>query len=169
MIDEKIIDPATIEVHFFGIDDGWLINDSKNYHLESIVQIHGQISHEESIQKQRESQVLLLLTWNDPKEKGVYTGKIFEYLAARRPILAIGLQGSIATDLLTLTKTGVTVSSDAEIREHILQLYQDYNENGFVKYKGDISEIERYSQREMARKFADVLEDISEPRGKVNP
>ena len=75
LIDEKKIDPALIEVRFFGDREEWLINDCKKYHLEDVVRIHGHISREESVRKQRESQVLLLLTWNDPDEKGIYTGK----------------------------------------------------------------------------------------------
>lgn len=169
LIDEKLIDPAMIEIHFFGYHEGWLTNDIKKYHLEKIVQLHGQISREESIQKQRESQVLLLLTWNDPNEKGIYTGKIFDYLAAKRPILALGLHENVVTDLLKQTQAGITVLSDAEIKEQILKSYREYKENGFVKFSGIFSEIERYSHREMARKFAEVLEDICEPKGKVNP
>ena len=167
LIDENMIDP-TIEVNFFGYDEGWLIKDVKKYHLENIIKIHGQISREESIQKQRESQVLLLLTWNDPNEKGVYTGKIFDYLAARRPILALGQYKSVVTDLLNQTQAGIDVSSDAEIKDQILKLYREYSEKGFVKYSGIPSEIEKYSHREMARKFADILEEICESKENLN-
>jgi hypothetical protein len=164
LIDEKKLDPTTIEVDFFGYHEGWLISDIKKYHLENVVQLHGQISREESIQKQRESQVLLLLTWNDPHEKGIYTGKIFDYLAARRPILALGLYGDVVTDLLNQTQTGVHVSSDSEIKDQLLKLYREYRENGVVKFSGVPSEIEKYSHREMARKFAEVLDDICESK-----
>lgn len=169
LIDEKKVDPSTIEIHFFGYHEGWLTSDIKKYHLEPVVQVHGQISREESIQKQRESQVLLLLTWNDPNEQGIYTGKIFEYLAARRPILALGLHGSVISDLLNQTQAGVTVSSDSEIKDQLLKLYQEYKENGFVTFSGVFLEIEKYSHREMARKFAKVLEDICEVTGNVYP
>lgn len=169
LIDEKQLDPATIEVHFFGDREEWLIRDSKKYQLESVVQVHGQISREESLQKQRESQVLLLLTWNDPGEKGIYTGKLFDYLAARRPILALGLHGSVVTDVLNQTHAGKTVSSDAEIKEQILSLYREYKEKGYVSYSGVPSEINRYSHREMARKFAEVLEEVCEKGGNSNP
>ena len=37
-----------------------------------------------------ESQALLLMKWNDPAHRGIYTAKIFEYLAAGRPVLAVG-------------------------------------------------------------------------------
>jgi glycosyltransferase involved in cell wall biosynthesis len=165
LIDEKNLDPATIEVDFFGFHEGWLTSDIKKYHLENVVRLHGQISQEESVQKQRESHVLLLLTWNDPHEKGVYTAKLFEYLAAGRPILALGLQGSVVTDLLNQTHAGVNVSSDAEIKEQILTVYREYEKNGFVSYSGVPFEIEKYSHREMARKFAEVLEEICESEG----
>lgn len=164
LIDENKIDPEIIEVNFFGFDEGWLINDIKKYHLENIIKIYGQISREESIQKQRESQVLLLLTWNDPDEKGVYTGKIFDYLAAKRPVLAVGQYESVATDLVNQTQAGVHVSSDAEIQNQILKFYREYKEYGYVKYSGISSEIENYSQREMVKKFAEVLEKICEPQ-----
>ena len=168
LIDAKKIDPATIEVHFFGIREGWLMSEAKKYQLENIIRIHGKVSREESIQKQRESQVLLLLTWNDPNEKGVYTSKIFDYLAARRPILALGLQGSVVSDLLNQTQAGVNVSLDTEIQDQILKLYLEYCENGFVKYSGILSEIERYSHQEMAKNFAEVLEEICESRKNLN-
>ena len=168
LIDEKTVDPATVEVNFFGYHEGWLPGEIKKYQLENLIQIHGQISREESISKQRESQVLLLLTWNDPHEKGVYTAKLFDYLAARRPILALGLSGSVITDVLNQTQAGITVSSDEEIKDQILTLYREYTEKGFVSYSGVSSEIERFSHREMAKQFADVLEEICESREKDN-
>jgi len=169
LIDEKMIDPTTIEVHFFGYDKGWLLSESKKYNLGKTVQIHGQISRDDSIQKQRESQVLLLLTWDDPREKGIYTGKIFDYLAAKRPILAIGLHGDVVSDLLNKTRAGVHVSTDTEIKEQILTLYREFKENGFASYSGVPSEIEKYSHREMARKFAAVLEEVCVSQGNPNP
>jgi glycosyltransferase involved in cell wall biosynthesis len=168
LIDEKAIDPSVTEIHFFGDYEGWLIEDIKKYHLENIIQLHGQISREESIQKQRESQVLLLFTWNDPGQKGVYTGKVFDYLAARRPILAIGLQGSVLDDLLNQTRAGLNISAEAEIKAYILQLYREYLERGFVKYFGIPMEIEKYSHREMAKKFAEVLDEICKPGETLN-
>ena len=169
LIDENMIDPTLIEMNFFGYYEDWLLSDIKKYQLEKIIKIHGQISREDSIQKQRESQVLLLLTWNDPNEKGVYTGKIFDYLAARRPILALGLGGSVVNDLLDETRAGVNVSSNSQIKDQILTLYKEYKENGFVKYYGVVSKIERYSHREMAKKFSEVLEEICESRENLNP
>lgn len=163
LIDDKVIDPSILEIQFFGDFESWLLSDIRKYHLENIIQLPGQISREESIQQQRESQVLLLFTWNDPGQKGIFTGKIFDYLAAKRPILAIGLGGSVVNDLLDQTRAGLMVSADEEIKDCILQLYREFLEMGLVRYCGIPAEIEKYSHREMAKKFAEVLEEICQP------
>lgn len=150
-----------IEIQFYGTDDEWLFNDIKKYNLEKVIRVHGPISREESIHEQRKAQVLLLLTWNHPTEKGVYTGKLFDYLAAQRPVLAMGISGSVIEELLDETQAGVYVSSIEELKNAILSYYQEYKLTGKVSYKGNLVEIEKYSHREMARKFAEVLNSIT--------
>lgn len=105
--------------------------------------------------------MLLLLTWNHPDEKGVYTGKLFDYLAAQRPVLAMGIPGSVIEELLDETQSGLYVSSIEELKSAILSYYQEYKLTGKVTYKGNPVEIEKYSHREMARKFAEVLDSIT--------
>jgi glycosyltransferase involved in cell wall biosynthesis len=152
---------SNIEIQFYGTDDEWLFNDIKKYNLEKVVNVNGPISREESIHEQRKAQVLLLLTWNHPDEKGVYTGKLFDYLAAQRPVLAMGIPGSVIEELLDETQSGLYVSSIEELKSAILSYYQEYKLTGKVTYKGNPVEIEKYSHREMARKFAEVLDSIT--------
>jgi glycosyltransferase involved in cell wall biosynthesis len=150
-----------IEIQFYGTDDEWLFYDIKKYNLEKVVNVNGPISREESIHKQKIAQVLLLLTWIHPMEKGVYTGKLFDYLAAQRPVLAMGIPGSVIGELLDETQAGVYVSSIEELKNAILSYYQEYKLTGKVSYKGNPVEIEKYSHREMTRKFAEVLDIIT--------
>jgi glycosyltransferase involved in cell wall biosynthesis len=162
LIDERIIDPESIECEFYGSDDDWLIRDIKKYQLENIVKVYGRISRDSSIQKQRQSQILLLLTWNDPEEKGVYTGKLFDYLAARRPILSLGYtDGGVVKELLDQTQAGVHCANKTELRDYLLNAYREFRELGAVQYHGINEEIMKYSHIEMARKFAKVLEEVT--------
>lgn len=74
------------------------------------------VPHADAIRKQRDADALLLLLWNDPTQPGVFTTKIFEYLAARRPILGVGYPSGVAADLLRDRNAGVvTNSADALI------------------------------------------------------
>jgi len=161
LIDEEMVDPNRIEVHFFGLDEDWLIEDVKKYQLEEVVKIHGLVSRQIAIAEQRKSQILLFLAWNDPGERGLYTGKIFEYLAACRPILSISNTDSgVVKELLNQTQAGVHCSNETELREYLLKAYSEYKEQGAAQYHGIEEEVMKYSHREMARKFADVLEEM---------
>lgn len=76
------------------------------YGLDQNLRLLGYVSHEEALQLQRKSQVLLLIEINRPETKAILPGKIFEYLAALRPIVAIGPQGSDIAEILKQTSSG---------------------------------------------------------------
>jgi hypothetical protein len=59
------------------------------------------VPYARSIALQRSADLLLLLLWGGhPLDRGVVTGKVFEYIAARRPILGIGPDGTEAAQLM---------------------------------------------------------------------
>jgi glycosyltransferase involved in cell wall biosynthesis len=66
-----------------------------------------------SLELQRDSDVLLLLIPDaGGRGKGVLSGKVFEYLAAERPILAVVPPEGAAADLIRKTGAGVVVAPD---------------------------------------------------------
>lgn len=161
LISEGSLNASDIEVRFYGAKAGWVDKQVERYGLTSIVKQFGIVPREISLNKQRESQVLLFLKWNDPKQCGVYTAKIFEYLAARRPILAVGGFHDVVNELLDKTKAGICASTIEDIKGAIKELYRQYKLNGIIHYNGEESEINKYSYREMAHKFALVLDRLT--------
>lgn len=162
LISKEEINSNEVEVRFYGPVEDWLREDIKHYRLENIVKIHGTVPRKIALEKQRESQILLLLLWDHPEEIGVYTAKIFEYLAAQRPILAInGPPRSVVKELLNETGAGVYARSVEEIKDAIRKFYCEYKSKGFVEYHGKRTKVFRYSQKEMARKFSIILNKIT--------
>jgi len=158
LITQKLIYRNNIEIRFFGPTQYWLEQEIKKYGLVEVVQQYGIISREIVLKKQRESQILLFLNWNNPQERGVYTGKLFEYLAARRPILAIGGLKGVVSELLEKTGTGIYLSNSIIHLKEVLNLwYKEYKVTGQVVYRGRDNQVAKYSHREMAKKFAIVL------------
>lgn len=111
--------------------------------------------------KERESQLLLLLNWNNPKEHGVYTGKVFEYLATRRPILAVGAPKGVLSILMQETGAGVHVSNLSSLKKALANYYKEYENTGQVIYRGKEKSVNKYSHFEMARKFAKTLDLVT--------
>ena len=52
-------------------------------------------------------------------------------------------------------------SNEAELKEYLLKAYREYKELGAVLYRGIDAEVMKYSHREMARKFAEVLKEVT--------
>ena len=120
----------------------------------------GYVSHQEAIAYQNKSQVLLLLIPNVKNNKGILTGKLFEYLKAKRPILAIGPEkGDLAT-ILQETNSGVIVNFDAEekLKLEIVALYQKYKED---KLTVNFNNIEKYHRKELTKKLASILKSLN--------
>jgi len=153
LLDNRIMDKNDVEVQIYGTDT----NFPK---LEGVTKYYGNIPREECLQKQREAQVLLLLKWEDPKEKGVYSGKIFEYLAARRPILATGGYDDVISDLIYETKTGIEARDVNAIQLAILKMYSEFVTDDRVSYECSESAVERYSLKNTIKEFANLLNSI---------
>nr|WP_243687927.1 hypothetical protein [Methanobacterium formicicum] len=119
--------------------------------MGNIVNINGTISHQNSILQQRMSQILLLLMWNNPKEKGVCTGKIFEYLAAKRPIVSYGVVEGCVPTILSETNSGIAVNNKNDLKNLIKMHYNSYKNNGYVEFNSS-NKILKFSQKNNGKK-----------------
>ncbi|MCK4794015.1 MAG: glycosyltransferase, partial [Desulfobacteraceae bacterium] len=160
LISDGTMSPDDVEVRFYGPREDWVEREINDYGLSGIVKQNGIVPREIALEKQRESQLLLRFKREGPQEHGAYSGKIFEYLAARRPILATGGTTDVIDKLLNETNAGICASTAEDIKNVLKKLYQEYKLNGKVAYHGVESNVNEYSHREMARKFAGVLNSL---------
>jgi glycosyltransferase involved in cell wall biosynthesis len=117
-----------------------------------------------ALELQRDSEALLLLL-PDAGGRGstVPSGKIFEYLAAERPILAAVPPDGVAAELVRQAGAGVVVAPDdvAALTAAIEGLRARWKKGALVN--GSLSEDlkERLSRRARSREFADVLKEVT--------
>jgi glycosyltransferase involved in cell wall biosynthesis len=86
-------DPAlvnSLEVILVGPNQEPLLSLVEKYKISHLVRLGGLVDRKESLRMQRDADFLLFLPWNDVKEEGILTGKLFEYLFSNTPILAFG-------------------------------------------------------------------------------
>ena len=156
--DENKLDPSKISIEFYGDSTG-LEDIANRYGLLDIVHIGGKIAHDEVLKKQLNSDVLLLISWDNEKEKMFIPGKIYEYFALKKPVLSIGYKEGSLKDLIEETKVGYHVSSLESTKEALLDIYNEFVEKGTVELNADMN-IEDYSMENMAKKFADLLNEL---------
>ena len=124
--------PEQVLVEFHG-DNVQLVEDAAQRHgVEHLISCGPQLPHTESLALQQRADVLLLLMWNNPGESGVYTGKLFEYLGVRRPILMLGFPGGVAAELIRNRDAGVIANDPDEIAAAVSAWLEVKRETGFV-------------------------------------
>jgi len=127
------------------------------------LELHPYTSHRESLELQRDSEALLLLIPEaEGRGRAVLSGKVFEYLAAERPILAAVPPDGEAARLLRETGAGIVVAPDdvKAIRaglEGLVARWRAGRLNGAV-LTGDLRE--RLSRRGRAEELADLLRSL---------
>jgi glycosyltransferase involved in cell wall biosynthesis len=117
----------------------------------------------EALRLQRDSEALLLLIPDaDGRGRGVLSGKVFEYLAAGRPILAAVPPDGAAAALLHETGAGVVVAPDdvAGIRAALESLHARFRDGGLpgVELPEDVRA--RLSRRARVEETADLLREL---------
>lgn len=149
-----------LKIQFVGDIDSSVVDSLKENNLFEKVEMVGYKPHSEIPLFQKSAQVLLVLAPSTSKE--VLTGKIFEYLAANRPIIAIGPIGGDLDKLLIETGAGIMLPSDSqsEIYEGLKWFWDGYN-SGWSNFNP--KNVNQYSRRELTRKMAQLMDKLVKP------
>ena len=128
--------------------------------LEANVVAIGYCDHATAVHEQRAASLLLLPLRNDAQYRPILPGKLFEYLAARRPVLGIGQEDGAMARVLRETAAGTTIDwEDAPaLRSFLEAAWQAHCAGGIPPTEGDIGP---YSRRATARALAQLLESVT--------
>ncbi|HEX2974441.1 MAG TPA: glycosyltransferase family 4 protein [Bacteroidales bacterium] len=110
--------------------------------------------HSEAVRIMTESSILLLIIPETKQSKVITTGKVFEYMASRRPVLYIGPEdGDAAVILRNAGYNGIFSGKESnEISEFIKGEIE--NPSGVMK------EANEYSRKNLTGKLAELLRGI---------
>lgn len=131
--------------------------------LRNTVEVYGYVPHEESIAELLGAHTLLLVVDDFAGAEEIVPGKVFEYIGARRPVLAVAPRGAVS-DLVRSTGAGEAVAREdvAGIARILRGWYREWLATGTTAFPGDEEAVKRRSRRERTRELAGVLEDAME-------
>lgn len=146
-------DRARVRVEFYGANEAMLRAVATRHGVLDLVGIHARVPYQDSIDLQMNADVLLLLQWNNPEERGNVPGKLFEYLGSRRPVLGIGFEDGVPARLLKERGAGIVLNDPAQIAQRLRGWLEEKRAQGAIpllpiEARHDLSREDQYALTE---------------------
>ncbi len=145
-----------LKIRLIGTVDFKVIESLKSFDLESYVEFVDAVPHNKSIELQRQTQLLLLVANNTGNVKGILTGKFFEYLGAKRPIVAIGMGDSDLEKAVQNTNCGAFVPFQAveKMEHYLLESFDAYKAGSL---NSNATNLDQYHSRTLAKQVIELI------------
>ncbi|RXG32467.1 hypothetical protein SAMN02745246_00885 [Leeuwenhoekiella marinoflava DSM 3653] len=136
-----------------------VVDSIKEKGLETNLSLPGYVNHTEALQKQHSAQLLLLIEIDSQETEAIIPGKLFEYLASRRPILAIGPKHSDIASILKKSESGIYFNYQQKqgLKKHIKFNYELFKNTGISSTSGN---VDAYSRKNLTRDLARLIHSI---------
>lgn len=139
----------------------------KECKLEDCVEMKGHLEHKKALSYICGASVLFLLavetkgTGKPFQGKDVISLKLFEYLRAKRPILALVPEDSDSARIVQDTRSGVVVEPTdyQKAKKVILDMYEKYRE-GELKLRSNDSLIQKYERKVLTERLVEIFDDL---------
>ncbi|MEY8869951.1 glycosyltransferase family 4 protein [Gaetbulibacter jejuensis] len=147
---------TAFQLNLIGVVSDDVLQTLSHYQLDDYVNVVGYVNHEEAMQFQMQSQVLLLIEIDSQVSKAIIPGKLFEYMVSNTPILAIGPQESDVEDIIKTTNTGhyFYYNEKQQIKSQILLYFNAYKTNSLQTQPIG---LQKYSRRELTKTLAQLV------------
>jgi len=123
------------------------------------VTLRGFLPHKQALRSMEEADYLLLIM-NDPV---TLPGKLFEYLATGKPIIALAPRGSEVEELIRSTGAGFCApASDPHALSQMLRTALDRDLHGHATRRPDWTSIRKFERPRLARKLHDFIAGLNE-------
>lgn len=150
---------SMLHIRLIGKADLLVKESIENNHLQHYVSTEEYVPHEQTPEILTRATVLLLCINNTPHAAGILTNKFFEYLSARRPILALGPTDGDAAAILNQTGAGriFDYSDYSGLKNHLSGLIELNSQNDL---KSEFKDIERYSRKNLTKELSELLNKL---------
>ncbi|MFC2089964.1 glycosyltransferase family 4 protein [Bacteroidota bacterium] len=121
---------------------------------EENVELIPYVDHRRAIEYMSNSSVLLLVIPESKTNRSIVTGKLFEYIAVRRPILLLGPFYGDASKILRKSRQGIVY--DPKNITEILELLEDWKQK-----LPEIQANDEFSRKHLTQKLVEIFEETS--------
>jgi len=144
--------------------DSSIVHDVRNnFNLDSLLDIVGYLSHKEAVDRMLNINLLIFSIPKDKNNALIITGKLFEYIASRTPILSIGpVNGNAADILYKASRDQMLDYEDKDaIKNLLVKQYKTWVTNNKMRYIHPKSDLFKFSRKGLTRQLSLILNDLS--------
>lgn len=151
-----------LQIKLIGSTDQFLISRAAHYQLTDNLLVIQHVPHDEAIREMISASVLLFVIANTENNKMIFGGKLFEYIAARRPMLPIGpVDGEAAQLLKEYTAFRMFEYEDAAgIKSEIGRFYDSWKQKGNKGLEVSSQKTAQLSRRNLTRELCTLLDSL---------
>ena len=144
---------------FAGLVPDYFARLVRSLKLEKVVQYVGYLEHSGVVTLQQKADILWMTIGSRPGASQISTGKLFEYMGTRKPILALVPPGA-ARDTLQRYRAAYIVSPEDvnQAAQALNRIRNDWRDQCFPK--PDVAFVSTLSRRHLTKKLSDVLNTV---------
>jgi glycosyltransferase involved in cell wall biosynthesis len=154
--------PGRVGLHLVGHVEAGQVAAARRHLPAAAVRVDPPVSHRQALELMAAAGVLVVVVEGGGAGPASMTGKIYEYLAARRPILVIGPPG-VAGQLII--DSGAGAASDLEgsdqLRAAMSAVLELARSEGFRGPRREVLDL--YDRRQLAARWGAVLSGVMDP------
>jgi glycosyltransferase involved in cell wall biosynthesis len=152
-----------IRIEFTGNTDNRVNAFVEKYQLEKNVTFNDYVKHHEATQIMSNSDLLLFVVPKAENNKLIITGKLFEYLATRNPILSIGpVDGNASSIINEAERDKMLDYGNVQAIKNTIKKYIDIWHQEPKKFKHNDDDIMNYSRKVLTKKLAEIFNRLYE-------
>ncbi len=157
ILDQPSAQDKKIKIRLAGVVDPGIVKELEEQ-FQDRFEFLGYLDHKAIIEQYERANLLLLLVNNTFNATVNIPGKVFEYFATHKPILAFGPASADAIQLIRETQTGQSFPYDASAQTIQVYLNQLLKQEETLVGNFDPS---RYSRKNLSQTLAALLEKVS--------
>ena len=116
------------------------------------------LPYDQTLEICKRSAVLLYMGWKG--YTGILSGKIFDYLGVKRPILLAPSDNDVIEQLLIYTQAGFVANKPHEVSEKLEELYINWVNKHAGEYKGIDMKVKEFTRESQAKKVEEFINTI---------
>ena len=151
-----------LKISTYGHIESDIIKTIEEYGLSEHVEFNPYIEYQSLLKILNTATALLLLIPDTKKNKGILTGKLFDYLGLRKPIIGIGPSKGDAAEIINGCNSGKMLDFDnhSMIKEEIERMFYIWKANSFIPMNINETELKKYSRENQAKQLTDLMKKI---------